>query len=76
MFAYYTAEGIWSTGESAEDAIETFLREAQAEPEEIGQMDTAPMTERLAAYIEAHGFDCQRDSYSWTGDMLALDLNA
>ena len=63
-FAYYTDEGIWSTGATPEEAIESYLQDARADREDFGEMKTAPMTPRLARQVERHGFDCKYDSYT------------
>ena len=63
-FAYYTEEGIWSTGATPEEAIENYLQDARADREDFGEMKTAPMTPRLARQVERHGFNCKYDSYT------------
>lgn len=76
MYAYYTAEGIWATGRTPEEAIETFVTEGKLSQEEIealGPIQTAPMTARLAEYVERHGFECGRDRFQVRKDGL-LDL--
>ena len=60
-----------------EEAKATFYREGHTSEEEYeainGPIWTAPLTDRLAAYIEAFGFDAKRDSYNTLPDG-SLDL--
>lgn len=69
-FAYYTAEGMWSTGRTPEEAIERFIADGLLSDDEVDRdtMKTAPMTPRLAERVEAHGFNCKYDSYTITAD--------
>jgi hypothetical protein len=80
MFAYYTEEGIWSTGASPEAAIEDFLHENHIDPDEVKhQMDTAPMTARLAERVEHEGYDVYHPAYSFRllpDGSLDLDLES
>jgi hypothetical protein len=81
MYAAYTQEGIWAVGNSPEEANAEYYRAAVVDPDETNEngellwppLETAPMTERLAAKIEAEGFDCKYDSYTILPDG-SLDL--
>jgi len=79
MHAVYTEEGIWAVGGTPADAIDTFCREGRISQEdyerEFGPIETAPITTRLAEYIDEHGFDCKHDSYHVLPDGT-LDLPA
>lgn len=62
-YAAYDENGIWETGSTPDEALARFYAAAQATPDEISPLDTAPMTDRLAARIESQGFDANRDLY-------------
>ena len=76
-YGTFTDGAIWSTGATPEEAKATFYREGHTSEEEYeainGPIWTAPLTDRLAAYIEAFGFDAKRDSYNTLPDG-SLDL--
>lgn len=65
-FAYYTDEGIWSTGYTPEAAIEHFIEDVRPDDDDLDRdtMCTAPMTPRLAEQVERAGFDCKYDSFA------------
>lgn len=83
QYAAYDEQGIWAVGGTADEALANFYREANVDPDTTDdegnrlapEFRTAPMTDRLAAKIEAEGFDCKRDSYTWTNGMLDYNPN-
>ena len=77
MYAVYDAEGIWAIGATPEEALEEFYLDGRDREEyeaEFGSPAIAPMTERLAAYIEAQDyFDAKNDRFRMLpGGMLDL----
>lgn len=54
-YAAYDESGIWETGDTAEEALRRFHDAAQATPEEVSAMSTAPMTQRLPGAMPGAG---------------------
>ena len=82
-YAAYDEKGIWGIGETpdaarAEAIYWAYPDEAQSDEAQSWALDIAPMTDRLAAQVEQHGFDCNRDRYrvlpDGTLDMDAADV--
>jgi len=76
-YACYSPEGIWGIGPSPEAAVRDHLQAVgltRAEAEERGVvLQTAPMTDRLAAYVRRHGWRSDRDAFTVRADGT-LDL--
>mgnify|MGYP001583535480 CR=1 FL=1 len=78
QYAAYTDEGIWETGDSAEDVLSRYYNSLQLDPDDDAYPAplVAPMTDRLAAKVDESGYDACHPAYNWRvlGDGT-LDLN-